>query len=56
MNIEQFFKEYSWEALESERNFTGDITAKNTMSPAAIEQNIESLQVLYALRDLFITI
>jgi len=45
MNIEQFFKEYSWEALESERNFTGDITAKNTMSPAAIEQNIESLQV-----------
>ncbi len=45
MNVEQFFKEYSWEALESERKFNGDITAKDTMSPPAIEQNIESLHI-----------
>ncbi|MBP3576549.1 MAG: hypothetical protein J6K15_00420 [Lachnospiraceae bacterium] len=45
MNVEQFFKEYSWEALESECKFTGDITAKDTMSPPAIEQNIESLHI-----------
>ncbi len=45
MEIEQFFKEYSWEALESKREFTGDIVAKDTMSPCVIEQNIDSLQI-----------
>ena len=45
MDIDQFFQFYNWEALDTPREFCGEVTCTDTLAPAMVEENIRMLHV-----------